>query len=145
MAPRKKKGDEPTAEDTAVKSLEVTAVISTGKLKKLISSHRSSVRDAAQIAQALGAEIKDAVKNNHLHARAFKLICSLDKMEPEELSLFMDNFEYYYDVSGLKKRADSVMKMNLEGQGDEDDGDEEEGDGKKTNVSKFAAATAGSA
>lgn len=141
---RKKKDDtEPPAEDKAVKSSEVTAVISTGKLKKLISSHRSAIRDASQIAQALGAEIKDAVKNNHLHSRAFKMICSLDKMEPEELRLFMDNFEYYYDVGGLKKRADSVMRMELEG-GEEDEEDEE-GDGKKNNVSKFPAATAGSA
>lgn len=141
MAPRKKKDDETEGGATEpVKSSEVQAVISSGKLKKLISSHRSSVRDAAQIAQSLGAEIKDAVKNNHLHARAFKAICSLDKMEPEELRLYMDNFEYYYDVSGLKKRADSVMRMPLEGGGDDD----EEGE-PRTNVAKFPAATAGSA
>ena len=121
----------PKSADTAI------AVISAGKLKKLLASHRAAKRDSAQIAQALGAEIKEAVTNNHLHGGAFKLVAKLDKMEPEELSLFMDHFEHYYVSAGLEKRASSVMRMDLP-EGDEAEGEEE------TNAVQFPT-TAGSA
>ena len=121
----------PKSADTAI------AVISAGKLKKLLASHRAAKRDSAQIAQALGAEIKEAVTNNHLHGGAFKLVAKLDKMEPEELSLFMDHFEHYYVSAGLEKRANSVMRMDLP-EGDEAEGEEE------TNAVQFPT-TAGSA
>ena len=121
----------PKSADTAI------AVISAGKLKKLLASHRAAKRDSAQIAQALGAEIKEAVSNNHLHGGAFKLVAKLDKMEPEELSLFMDHFEHYYVSAGLEKRANSVMRMDLP-EGDEAEGEEE------TNAVQFPT-TAGSA
>jgi hypothetical protein len=116
----RKKNTETEESGEAAKSSEVMAVISAGRLKKLMGAHRAAVRDSAQIAQALGAEIREASKNNHLHTGAFKLACKLDKMEPEELRSFMDNFEYYYDVSGLKKRADSVVRMDLEQGGDDE-------------------------
>ena len=121
----------PKSADTAI------AVISAGKLKKLLAAHRAAKRDSAQIAQALGAEIKEAVSNNHLHGGAFKLVAKLDKMEPEELSLFMDHFEHYYVSAGLEKRANSVMRMDLP-EGDEAEGEEE------TNAVQFPT-TAGSA
>ena len=122
----------PKSADTAI------AVISAGKLKKLLASHRAAKRDSAQIAQALGAEIKEAVTNNHLHGGAFKLVAKLDKMEPEELSLFMDHFEHYYVSAGLEKRANSVMRMDLP------EGDGGEAENEETNVAQFPT-TAGSA
>ena len=132
----RKKKDEPAQTEPA-KSEEVKAMISAGKLKKLLGAHRAAIRDASQIASALGSELKESKKNNHLHLGAFKLTAKLDKMEPEELRNFMDHFEYYYDVSGLMKRADSVMTMKLEQEDDEEEGEKE---GEKTNVHGFPAA-----
>jgi hypothetical protein len=126
----RKKQDEPAQTEPA-KSEEVKAMISAGKLKKLLGAHRAAIRDASQIASALGSELKESKKNNHLHLGAFKLTAKLDKMEPEELRNFMDHFEYYYDVSGLMKRADSVMTMKLEESEDEED---EKDPGEPSNV-----------
>jgi hypothetical protein len=133
----RKKNTESEGESEKAKPAEVVAVISAGKLKKLLGAHRAAIRDAAQIASALGSELKDAKKNNHLHLGAFKNIAKLDKMEPEELRNYMDHWEYYYDVSGLKKRAESVMRMNLESK--DEDGEEDE-EGSTGNVHGFPAA-----
>ena len=51
----RKKKDEPAQTEPA-KSEEVKAMISAGKLKKLLGAHRAAIRDASQIASALGSE-----------------------------------------------------------------------------------------
>ena len=113
------------------------AIISASKVKKLLASHRAAKRDSSQIAQGLGAEIKEAVSNNNLHGGAFKFGAKLDKMEPEKLALFMDHFEHYYVSAGLEKRANSVIRMEFpEGS--------EEAEGEESNVAQFPT-TAGSA
>lgn len=119
--------DGETEKTTApAKGTDLTKVISGPKLKKLMSAKRSATKDASEINGQIGSEIKTAIENDNLHRGAFTLICRLDRMEPESLRNFMDNFEYLYDASGLQKRAESVMRMPLE------DGDEEEDDGKVT-------------
>lgn len=125
----KKKPDAPEGEQesTAAKGSDLTKVISGNKLKKLMASKRAATKDASEINGQIGSEIKSAIENDNLHRGAFSFICRLDRMEPEALRNFMDHFEYLYDASGLKKRADSVMRMPLE------DGEEgEEGDDKVT-------------
>jgi hypothetical protein len=128
VARKKRDQSEQEADEQEQTKSEATPVISANRLKKLLGTHRAAVRDAAQIAQALGSELKEAQKNHHLHLGAFKLAAKLDKMEPEELRSFMDHFDYYYDASGLKKRADSVQRLPM---GDDDEGEDD------TNVAQF--------
>lgn len=131
----------PTAEaekTTPAKGSDLTKVISGPKLKKLMAAKRSATKDASEINGQIGSEIKSCIENDNLHRGAFTLICRLDRMEPESLRNFMDNFEYLYDASGLQKRAESVIRMPLEeGDGEEGDGEEDEGDSK---VTKFPTA-----
>lgn len=97
------------------------AVISQSKLTSLMKAKRGATKDTAEINGQLGNLIREAVENNHLHRKAFSTICVLDKMENEKIADFLMHFEYYLDISGIKKRADAVMKMPLE-DGDEGDG-----------------------
>ena len=128
----RKKKDEPAHPEPA-KSEEVKAMISAGKLKKLLelpTAPRSAT--PPKIASALGNELKvqeeQPSASRSLQTHPAK---KLDKMEPEELRNFMDHFEYYYDVSGLMKRADSVMTMKLE---ESEDEEEEKDPGEPSNV-----------
>lgn len=124
--PKGSKNKRPEAETEQVKSSDVKSVISAGKLKKLMAAKRSTTNDMHELAGTLGQMIKDAIENNHLHRKAFGVICVLDKMENEKLRDFLDHFEYYLDVSGIGKRADSVMRMNLGEKNDEAENDDDD-------------------
>jgi predicted alpha/beta-fold hydrolase len=97
----------------AAKPSDVTKVISTNKLKNLLKEKRAAKKDTAEIAGALGQKIANAVESDHLHRKAFNVISQLDMMEAEKIRDFLDNFEYYLDVSGIKERADAVNPMDL--------------------------------
>jgi len=113
--------------------------ISRSKLLSLMASARAAKKDIAGISGSLGSEIKQAVENNHLNKKVFRDLCKLDRMEPEELKLYLEDFEHGLDISGLQARADSVQTMDLgDGDGDgEDEGDE--GGKKRGKVTPFPA------
>lgn len=124
------------AEEQKVKPSEVKKMISGSKLKNLMSAKRSAKKDTAEISGQVGQMIRDAQENNHLHRKAFGTICQLDAMEPEKIRDFLDHFEYYLDVSGIKKRADAAPRLPMgDGAGEEDEEETED-----TNVHKFPAA-----
>lgn len=135
MVKKSKKAKAAASDDGGeqVKASEVQKMISGPALKKLMSAKRSATQDVAEINGSLGSEIKEAVKNKRVHKKALAMIFALDRLEPEALSNLMDHFEYYYDVSGLKKRADSVQRLPME-EGDDD------GEGEESNVTQFPAA-----
>lgn len=91
--------------------------ISKSKLLSLISSSRSAKNDVAEISGGLGSEIKEAVEKNHLNRKVFRQIVALDRMEPEKLKRWLEDFEHYLDISGLQARADSAPDLAL---GEED-------------------------
>ena len=80
--------------------------ISQSKLRSLMASARSTKADIAEIAGNFGEEVKAAVENNHLNRKVFRQITALDRMEPEKLKLWLEDFEHYLDISGLQARAD---------------------------------------
>lgn len=126
-----------------VKPSELREVISEKKLRSLLASARSAQKDIDEIAGGIGSEIKQAVEKSHLHRKAFAVIKTLDRMEPEKLADFLDNFEHYLEISGLNERAKSVIGMDLtsgEETEDEDGGKparKPRGKGKKSNVEAF--------
>lgn len=129
MAARKKGATASTSTTDEKKTpTQRAGQISQKKLKTLLAECRSAYKDTREINGELGAKIKDAIENENLHKKAFATIRSLDRMEPEKLADFLDMFEYYLDISGLKKRAEDVMKMDFN-----DDG---QGEGK-SNVAPF--------
>lgn len=117
MARGKKPKDE--AEQAAapkqekVKPSETKQVISQSALVNLIKAKRGAKKDTGEINGRVGQMIADAVENKHLHRKAFATIMQLDGMEPEKLADFLDNFDFYLDITGIRKRAESVMRMNL--------------------------------
>lgn len=135
--PKAKKGGD-DAGGEKVKSSEVKKVISGSKLKNLMAAKRSAKKDTAEIAGQVGQMIRDACENNHLHRKAFGTICQLDAMEPEKVRDFLDHFEYYLDVSGIKKKAEAAPRLPMGDGPGEDEGEETE----DSNVHKFPAAAA---
>ena len=123
--------DDRTQAKASVKPGEVKEMISQNKLMNLIKTKRSSTKETAEINGRVGQAIADAVEKNHLHRKAFGVICALDRMEPEKIADFLDHFRYYLDISGIEKRAGSVMRMQLDETAEEPD---------ETNVAKFPTA-----
>lgn len=140
---RKKKGEgeqgseaETAKQIKAPADLSKHAVISQSKLVNLMKMKRGAKKDTGEINGRVGEAIAAAAENHNLHRKAFAVIMTLDNMEPEKIADFLDHFNYYLDISGINKRAESVMRMNLgEGEGSDDDGEPAE-----TNVTKFPAA-----
>ena len=99
--------------DDKAKPSEVRAVIAEAKLKSLLRSARSARKDLTAIAGTLGEEIKQAVEKNHLNRKVFRTIVDLDRLEPEKLRDWLDDFEHYLELSGLAERAKSVNPMGF--------------------------------
>ena len=125
----KRRGEEAPTEQA--KPSDVIKVPSTSVLKRLMASARAVIKDMAEMRGTFASEVKTAVEDHNLHKGAFGWIRQLDKKEPEAVKAWMDHFEHYYEASGLKKRADSVVRMDL---GDDDD---QEGEAEEGNVRPF--------
>lgn len=123
MARRKKEG-EGGEDNNKVKPSETRQVISQKKLRELMASVRRTRNETTEIAGQLGSEIKQAVEKNFLNRKVFRTICTLDKMEPEAIRDWLDDFQHYLDISGIEKRASEVQPLGLRGEGTEDDGED---------------------
>lgn len=124
--PKKVKPDKKVPTDR-VKPSEVSRQIGARKLRELIATACAASNDMREIAGSLGAEIKDAAENHHLHKKAF----AADRMEPEKLAEFLDCLDYYLDVTGLRDRASKVQRLPM--------GDEDENPEQADNVKPFPA------
>jgi hypothetical protein len=109
---RKKAETAPQAEETTVR------LISASKLKSLLNSAQKASEDCSEITGALGEEIKAAIEKHHLHRKAFNAVKGLMSWSPEKLREFKDHFDYYWEASGLEKKADSAPRLPM------DDGEE---------------------
>jgi hypothetical protein len=116
------------------KPSEVKEMISQTKLMNLLKAGRTAKKDVAEINGRFGEAVANAVENHNLERKSFGWIRQLDAMEPEKIADVLDNFEYYLDVSGIQKRRESVMRMDLKEKPAADDADPED-----TNVTKFPA------
>lgn len=108
MAKRRKPAEE-TSE--AVKPSEVIVSISEKKLKALLNFARSTKKDMQELGGQLGQRIANAVENDHLHRKAFSIVRTLDRMEPEKLAECLDCLDHYLDISGIRERASKVQRM----------------------------------
>lgn len=109
----KGKQQEPTGSAASVNPTNV-GMIKASKLNSLLVTARKAYKDQRAISGELGAEIKEAAEHDNLHKKAFAMIRGIDRLEPEKLADFFAHFDYYCDVSGLRKRAGSVMRMPLD-------------------------------
>jgi hypothetical protein len=131
MAKPKKTEAPPTAPvPEKVKATEVKKMISVKKLVSLLADARKSYKEQRSISGELGAMIKDAAEHHALHRGVFGTITKLDRMEPEKLRDWLDNFDYQLEASGLLKRAEAVQPLDLDGFAETDERPD-------TNVSKF--------
>ena len=114
--PTEQQADEAQQQAAAPEKAIEGKAISGAKMKKLMALRRRTKQDVDTINGEFGSELKAAYEADNLHRGAANWIFRLDRLEPEALREWMDNFEYLLDVSGLKKRAESVMRMPLEGE-----------------------------
>jgi len=91
----------------------ITRLISASKLRSLLSSAQKASEDCAEINAALGNEIKTAKERHNLHGKAFSTIKGVMNWEPEKLREFWDNLLFYWEASGLEKRAESAPRLSL--------------------------------
>lgn len=90
------------------------------KYNNLLAHARRSRKHVAETNGEYREAVGRAVENENLDKRAHGMITKLDKLEPEDLRRTMDEFEYLYDISGLRERAESVQPMEFEpAEGDE--------------------------
>lgn len=90
---------------------ETVKMIPAKKAKELLQTMRKGRRDQTQIAGQVGSEIKAAVERYGCNRKVIRLAHQLDGMEPEELADYLDELEYWLDVTGLKKRAESAPRF----------------------------------
>jgi phosphatidylserine/phosphatidylglycerophosphate/cardiolipin synthase-like enzyme len=81
------------------------------KVRELLNVNRSASDNMDEIRSALGGTMQDAYQNHSVHKKAFGWIKQMDKMSAEKLHDLMGHFLYYYNVSGLKQRAESAPRM----------------------------------
>lgn len=96
---------------------QVSVLINEKQLTGLLKQNRSTAKQTAELTGKLREEIAYAKEKHGLHTGAFAVVKRLDRMEPEAALEFMTHLEAYIDLSGIKKKMDSVMRMDL---GDED-------------------------
>lgn len=112
------------------------------KLRSLLASARSARADISEIAGGMGEAISKAVENDHLDRKAFNIVKSLDKMEPDRLADVLENLEHYLDISGLNERAASAPRLPI---GEEGDGDHNEAEADEREQDRATAAKNGAA
>jgi hypothetical protein len=132
MARKKDAGDQPVA--------KIVRKLTTEKdLMALIKSCNSLKGQSDEINGELREKIGNAVEKKFLHKKAFAAIRPLLKMEAPALAEFLDHFDHYLEISGLRKRADDAPMLAFEEAAaeDEDDGREHhtKPDVKRANMS----------
>lgn len=118
-----RKAVERPAESDEVKPSDVRRTISERKLRELLSDNRTAQADIDEISGTMGSAVKQAVEKHHLHRRAFNIVKSLDRMEPEKLAECLDYVDDYLEKSGLRDRAAKVTRLQF-GDASADDGDD---------------------
>jgi hypothetical protein len=103
----------PKKEVVPMSPSDVVEQISERKLKQLIKDARTAYKDTRAIAEDFGQKIAQAIEHDHLHRKAFAVIKTADRMEPEKLAEFFDALDYYRDASGLNERAASAPRMEM--------------------------------
>jgi hypothetical protein len=140
-AERKPRAKKAEAETTTTAVADNPKMISPNKLKKLLTHARKAHQDGRSIAGELGSAIKTAADNDNLHKKAFASVQSADRMEPEALADYFAHRDFYEEVTGLRKRAGSVMRMDF-GTGDraaeDEDPDPDFEDSKVTQIGTAA-------
>lgn len=125
---RPKKADAPAAKKTRTKKTTDAAASAKTEsaikmpskklLSDLLAQARAAMQDTRDISGELGAKIKDASDNSHLHKKAFASVRAADRLEPEKLADYFAHRDYYEEVLGLRKRAEAVVRLPLDDDGD---------------------------
>lgn len=137
MAPKKKANGKDKGGATAKAAAEqAIKMIAPKKLNALVAQKRSAYKDQRSIAGEVGASIREAVEHDFLHPQAFGAACGLDRKEAEKLADWFAHFDYYCEQMGLRKRAGSVMRMQL-GDDGKASGETETPGSRTSNVKPF--------
>jgi hypothetical protein len=116
MARKKATDTEPKSskKDAAAESGNAVKMPSTKKLNALLAESRTAYQEQRSISGELGASVKEMAEHDNLHKKAFASVKGADRMEPEALADYFAHRDHYEEVLGLRKRAGSVMRMELD-------------------------------
>ena len=139
MAPRKAAGEAKPRKPRATKaekppkaaaapSGDVTRQISANKLKGLLKAAKATTADVRELSGSLGNKIAAAVEHDHLHRKAFSILRTLDRMEPEKLADLWDTLLFYVEISGLEDRIKSAPRMDFGSDEPQDPEEDEQAD-----------------
>jgi hypothetical protein len=104
--------------DSAPLHSQISVLINAKQLSGLLKDNRSISKQTAELTGSLREKIAYSKEKHGLHTGAFAVLKRLDRMEPEAALEFMTHLEAYLDLSGVKKKMESVVRMNLEGESD---------------------------
>lgn len=111
-------------------------------LQNILETDKRVKNRQSQLAGELGQEIAAAVKRFGTNRKALNLIRQLNRMEAEDVALFLDDFDHMLDISGIEDRADAVQRLPLAGGenavGSDDAGEEPEAEGEETDEGELA-------
>ena len=97
-----------------------TKLISEAMLKKLLKRDAAIKDDIDGKVGELRETIANAVEKHHLHKGAFALLKKFDRMEPEKAAELWDTMLAYMDMAGVMAKIESVAKLPLEGDSDDE-------------------------
>lgn len=111
-----KPGPKPKAQPQAAGDVPgpVRQVPTQKQIKDLLRDTANFKAEADAATGSLREKIAYAVKNQHLHAKAFAEVRKCSKMSPEKLAEYLDHLEHYMEVSGNYARANAVQQLPLE-------------------------------
>lgn len=107
-------------------------------LKTLLKSAARRSESVGDINLKYASEVKALVDSRGLHAKAWGMVVSLNRMTPEKLRELMLHFRKYYEDVGLQEREESAP--TLEDAANEKEGEQEEEDPPKVVKGRFPIA-----
>jgi hypothetical protein len=86
-------------------------VIPARKAKELVQAFKNAGANRLKINEAIGREINSAILRYGITRKVLTLIAKLDGLEAERLADWKDEFDHWWDVLGLEKRAESAPRF----------------------------------
>lgn len=82
-------------------------------LDNLIDAKLKAADKMSKANASYRGNLADAVKNDHLHKRAWGDVVAANKLEPEDLLEYLEHRDHYFEAMGLNARADSVPRLPM--------------------------------
>jgi hypothetical protein len=94
---------------------QIPVLINEAQLNSLLKHGRSTSKQVAELTGSHREKIAYAKDKHGLHTGAFAIIKRWDRMEPEALAEEYTHVQTYLDLSGIREKMESVLRLDLGG------------------------------